>query len=190
MRLHLVDAAIQFCEETGVVRFTTDPLLTVAGQATYDLDIPGNTQLDRVHNVWVDGRPLRTPATAGADLLDAFTSTPAVVGSPAFVTVIEPNTITLVSPPKDSGQSLVVHASLRPTRGASQLDDDLYSRWIDAVVAGTLVRICATPGQPYTDVNQVMRYSSQYTKEANRARIEANRGRMAGPTAVRSRPFV
>lgn len=189
-KMHLVDAAIEFCEGTGVVRHTTYPLNTVAGTATYDLDIPVDTELDRVRIVWLDRRPLSVLARGNNQHVSAHspdvTTQP---GSPFVVSVVEPNTITLTPPPSVADLQLVAHVSLRPKRSATKLDDSLYNRWLDAVVAGTLVRICSTPGQPYTDPNQVARYSAILAKQTGLARVEANRGQMGGPLSVQMHPI-
>ena len=190
VKMHLVDAAIEFCERTGVVQYTTPPTMTVADTATYELDIPSGTQLDRVRIVWLNGRPINVMSRGNNQHVSAHSlDVVAQSGAPWGASVVEPNSITLTPPPATSDIQLVAYVSLRPTRAALKLDDSLYDRWLDAVAAGTLVRICATPGQPYTDPNQVARYGAILAQQTGLARVEANRGHMGGPLSVQMHPI-
>lgn len=187
----LVDAAIQFCEETGVIRLTTDPVPTVAGQALYDIDLPTGVALSRILKVWVNDALVYAAPEAATDdprgLSQLATSSP---GSPLAAVSLEPATVALVPAPDTSGVSLMVRAATRPTRVAKVLDDELYNRWCDAIVAGATYRLCAVPGQPFSDPGQAQRAEGVFWQQVNRAKVHSSRGPMGGVLAVRQRPFV
>lgn len=187
----LVDSAIQFCEETGVLRLTTDPVQTLAGQATYDLDLPAGTELSRVLKVWLDGVPVYATADAMIDDPRGFSTQVAnPTGAPRAAPVIEAGSITLVPAPGLSGQDLVVRAAMRPTRSARVLSDELFNRWCDGVVSGAIYRLATVPAQPFSDPAQAQRAEGMFWQQVNRARVQANRGQMGGPLSVKQRPFV
>jgi len=69
------------------------------------------------------------------------------------------------------------------------VDDELFERWVDAVVDGAIARITRLPDQPYSDIN----YSNMMMRSADektvRASNEAGYGRIRGNTAVKMRPL-
>lgn len=186
----LLDTAIQFCEETGVVRHTTSPVLTVAGQATYDVDLPSQTELSRVLKVWVGWRMVYAAPEAMVDSVRGVsTDVTNDTGTIHAASVIEPGTITLVAAPSEDGFQIVVRAATRPTRSATQVDDALFNRWCDAITSGAIYRLASVPGQPFSDPNQAQIAFGMFRQQLNLAKIQANRGPMGGAVSVKLRPF-
>lgn len=186
----LLDAAIQFCEETGVVRVTTSPVLTRIGQATYDVGLASQTELSRVLKVWVGGSLVYASPEAMTDKVQGVsTEVQNDTGTIREVHVIEPGTITLVGPPDKDDLQIVVRAATRPTRSAKQVDDELFNRWCDAIVSGAIYRMASIPGQPFSDMSQAQHALSMFWQQVNRAKIQANRGPTGSPLAVKMRRF-
>ncbi|MFM7012547.1 MAG: hypothetical protein ACKO0Z_24990, partial [Betaproteobacteria bacterium] len=107
-----------------------------------------------------------------------------------FYTDRTDNTFTLMlSPPPDGVYSVVVAVSLRPTRNATMLDDDLYNIWIDPIVSGAIARAMQIPDQPFTNFAQAQYLLDSAAKQTNSSRIEGNYGLIRGSMRVRTRPF-
>ncbi len=186
----LLDSAIQFCDETGVVRITTDPVPSRKNQSTYDLDVPAQTELSRVLRVWLGGHLVHTAAEIMIDDVHGISDSAANnTGNARMVTVIEPGTICFTAPPSDDGMQIIVRAATRPMRSAKQVDDSLFNRWCDAIVSGALYRMASITGQPFSDNLQAQRALGMFWQQVNRAKIQANRGPMGGAVAVKLRPF-
>lgn len=183
----LINAAIEFCEASLTLRQNLDPFTTSIGQVQYDLD-PPSTQHDisRVMGVTLDGKEL----TAG--LAEAIRGDlPTALAKPrGFYTDRTDSTFTLMlSPPPDKVYDVVVNVTLRPSRAATQLDDDLYNIWIDPIVSGAIARAMQIPGQPFTNPAQAQALLTSASKQTTASRIEGNYGLVRGSMRVRPRPF-
>lgn len=189
-RQAIVDAAVDFCNETGVITYTTDPTLTEVGVDTYYLDLPKYTTVERIQRAWLDGAPLGIGPLAMHDNVRSYQAVPGDQnGTPRYVTVREPDTVALIPAPDKADTPLVLSVITRPTQDAKQLDDQLFFRWRDGVIAGAIVRICTTPGQSYSDANRAAMAQGNWMTQLNRARIEARRGPLGGSLSVRMNPF-
>lgn len=183
----LVNAAIEFAENSLTIRQNLDTFNTVIGISQYDLDPPtSNHDINRVMSVAVNGKEL-APGMAEVIRNDLQTATATPRG---FYTDRTDNTFTLrLSPPPDKVLPVVVAVTLRPARNATQLDDDMYNIWIDPIVAGAIARAMEIPDQPYTNFARAQELMMTSAKLTNTSRIESNYGLVRGSMRVRSRPF-
>lgn len=189
-RQALVDSAVDFCDETGVIKYITFPQLTEVGVDTYYPDTPKYTEVQRYMRAWLDKKPLGIGPMALHDNVRSYVEQPTEPnGSPQIITSREPGSISLIPAPDTAGQQLVLQVLIRPTHNAKQLDDALFFQWRDAVIAGAIVRICTTPGQPYSDANRASVAAGVWNTQLNRAKIDAARGEMGGSLSVRMRSF-
>lgn len=180
-----LDSAIAFCEQSDVVREDLDPLTTRAGLSVYELDAPTDQQVARVLRVQVAGRDLRP---LPADLVHTMASR---TGQPAYYHMTR-NGSTLelnLYPTPDRVYPLAANASLRPTRDATTLEDDLLNLWVEPVVAGAIARAMLVPGQAFTDQAGAQGYMAQAQLGIHRARREGALGRTRGSLGVQARPF-
>ena len=191
VRQALVDAAIQFCELTGIARFTSDPVPTVAGVSTYDVDLPEQTEMSKVIGLWVGGHKINTaPEVTVQDHRGVYQQETPDTGFPGYAVVIEPRAVTFVPAPNTDNLPILIRSTTRPTRSATKLDDVLFDRWAESIVAGALYRLCNTPGQPYTDVVRAQQSRAEFYGDMSLAKIDANRGGVVGSISVRARPFM
>jgi hypothetical protein len=183
----LLNSAIEFAEMSLTIRQNLDPFNTVIGKVEYDLDPPtANHDINRVMGVTVDGKEL----TAG--LFEAIRNDlPTAPAKPrGFYTDRTDNTFTLrLSPPPDEVYPVVVAVTLRPSRTATMLDDDMYNIWIDPIVSGAIARAMQIPDQPFTNFQQALYLLDSAAKQTNSSRIESNFGLVRGSMRVRARPF-
>ena len=183
----LLNSAIEFAEASLTLRQNLDAFNTVVGKIEYDLDPPTrNHDINRVMSVNVDGKEI-APGMAEAIRNDL----PTAVAIPrGFYTDRTDNTFVLrLSPPPDKVYRVVVGVTLRPARGATLLDDDLYNIWIDPVVSGAIARAMQIPDQPFTNFAQALYLLDSAAKQTNSSRIESNYGLVRGSMRVRARPF-
>lgn len=183
----LVNSAIEFAEASLTIRQNLDPFNTVVGISEYDLDPPSiNHDINRVMGVMVDGKELH-PGMAEAIRNDLPTAHAKPRG---FYTDRTDNTFMLrLTPPPDGVYPVVVAVTLRPSRSATQLDDDMYNIWIDPIVSGAIARAMMIPDQPFTNYQQAQYLLDSAAKQTNNSRIEGNYGLVRGSMRVRARPF-
>lgn len=183
----LVNSAIEFAENSLTIRQNLDPFNTIVGIVQYDLDPPTtNHEINRVMGVTLGGRELH-PGMAEAIRGDLPTANATPRG---FYTDRTDNTFTLMlSPPPDVVTSVLVNVTLRPSRSAVLLDDDMYNIWIDPIVSGAIARAMQIPDQPFTDYARANELLMSAAKQTNSSRIEGNYGLIRGSMRVRSRPF-
>lgn len=183
----LLNSAIEFAENSLTLRQNLDSFKTVVGVAQYDLDPPTKYHdVNRVMGVTLDGKELR-PGMFEAIRNDLPTDTAKPRG---FYTDRTDNTFTLMlSPPPDDRYDVIVAVTLRPTRGATMLDDDLYNIWIDPIVSGAIARAMQIPDQPFTNFAQAQYLLDSAAKQTISSRIEGNYGLIRGSMRVRTRPF-
>lgn len=183
----LINSAIEFTENSLVLRQNLDLFSTVVGKVEYDLDPPTNQHdINRVMSVNVDGKELR------AGMVESIRNDmPTAVAIPrGFFTDRTDNTFVLrLAPPPDKVYRVLVGVTLRPARSATQLDDDLYNIWIDPIVSGAVARAMQIPDQPFTNFAQAQYLLASAAKQTNTSRIESNYGLVRGSMRVRSRPF-
>ena len=182
----LVDSAIEFCEKSLILRQDLDAFFSVDGRRVYDLDPPtANHGIARVISVTADGRQLTGLFEEDYPSLGADTGRPLAF----YTTRIDNEFVLNLYPVPDERLRVVVHAALKPTRGTTQVDDDLYNNWADAIIDGAISRIARIPNQPFSDVNYASAMASSAREKTARARIEAYHGRVRGGTSVKMRPF-
>ena len=91
-------------------------------------------------------------------------------------------------PAPDVGQAFRAVVAVAPTNTATTLPDDLIEAWKDAVVGGALMRICMTPGQPYTSQDMAAYGSALLSDGITRARVQFNQS-FGRESRVTLRPF-
>ena len=183
----LVNAAIEFCDGSMVLRQNLEAFDTVAGVTQYDLEPPsGQHDINRVMGVSLDGKEL-SPGMAEIVRNDLPTDN---AKPRAFYTDRTDSTFTLrLTPPPDDVYSVVVAVTLRPARAATLLDDDLYNIWIDPIVSGAIARAMMVPDQAFSNPAQAQYLLNSAAKQTNNSRIESTYGLIRGSMRVRSRPF-
>lgn len=183
----LLDSAIEFCHRSLVVTAMLDPVTIVAGTSTYELDLPAQTAVEQVLDVWRDGTRIepspyetttnlyRTPATPqyyyGQDIDEVF------------------NLSLLPSPDTTIANGLRVRVALRPTRSATKVHDILYDRFAEGIVAGALGILMTVADEPFTNPTAAAAQTVKARMLANNARFDAMHGRVQSSLSVRMRAF-
>lgn len=183
----LLDAAIEFCERSSTIRYTADPITVIKNIPEYELCAPSNDQsVTRVLRVFLNDEPIE------AIMADVRTPVPEAPACPTGYSVIEDDCglVLRLNVAPDDVYTLTVELALRPTKTAKKVDSRLYTRWMDAVVAGALSRLYAVPGQPFSDAGAALYQASRASRMINSARIEGSYGRVRGSMTIQPRPFM
>ena len=185
----LRDAAIDFCERTMIVRHVTDPVTVRPGEPTYDIDLPSESAVVRVLNVWYGGSrlelaPAQTVTAHGAYVIGGD------LGSPTAAYVLEPATVRLFPvPDARQDRALIVQAATKPTRTAKSVAAILFDDWAEAIVGGALARLAVMPGNSFSNPDMAALGASQFLAGVNAAKLEARKGRVVGDVRVIGRTF-
>lgn len=191
----LVRAAQEFCRRTLVIQevFTVSQ---VAETGEYDVDLPPQSQLLRLNAVMVGEREARLEpvvhATLPVALRGAAGGAEPQVGTPTtayFKTATGTSFWLYPLPAEASADTITVRASYAPKLNATSLDDALQDDWLDAMTTGTLARLLATKGQPFSDPAASLMNKQMFEVEVSRARRESTTGRIVGSPRVRGRSF-
>lgn len=191
----LVDAAIEFCEETTLVQFTSEPQPVSAGIGVYDVDVPSQQVVAVTLKAWHGARRLvPAPADQIDDILayvaSAGTET-APQGDPRYFYEVSPGQVAIYPVPELAlANGFSARIATKPTRDATALDDLLYTDWVEAIVAGAAARIHGTPGQSASSPAEAQLQRAKFWADVSKATNIALRGRIRSSIAVRGRPFV
>lgn len=184
----LLDAAIEFCNKGNAVSLMLDPITTIKGTATYEIETPTQTGVSTVLKLWYDGNVLSPLPYEQA--LSLFNNPN---GAPRFFYgqyVDEVYSITLLpTPDKTVPNGLQIRVALTPTRSATQVHTILYDRYADAIVQGAISTLSAIPDQPFTNLPQAAAAAVRFRAEANLARGEIMHGNVQSSLSVKMRAF-
>jgi hypothetical protein len=181
----LLDSAIAFCEASQVIRHDLDVFNTVIGRASYELDMPTQQELTRILLVKVGDQEIY------AELAESRGYPPDADAIPTafFTTRNDAELLFQLYPVPDKVYAVRVRVALRPTKAATQVENDLVDYWTDPIVDGAMARILAIPDQPFSDPNKAMMMRASAARATHNARIEGNYGRVRGSMRVKQRPF-
>lgn len=185
----LLDTAIDFCERTMLVRHVTDPVPVRAYMPTYEIDLPGESAVVRLLDVWYGGSRLELAPAQTVSAHDAYTVGDDT-GTPRTAYVLEPATVRLFPVPgPDEDRAIMVRVAVKPTRTARSVDDALFVDWVETIVAGALARLAVMPGTAFSNADLALLGASQYANGVNAAKLEARKGRVVADVRVRANPF-
>lgn len=177
----LMDAAIDFCQRTEVVRYTIGPINVAASQGTYALPVPQGVRVRRIERAEFAGRTLVMTDTTPNDGL---------TGTPTYLTSRDASTATLYpAPDTTTAQALTLHVSLEPLRTATEVPDELFADWVETIVAGALYRIASIPDQPFSNPVVAGEAAMRYQYGVSKASSEVSTKRVTSSSRVRSNPL-
>lgn len=184
----LLDTAIDFCDRTSIVQAVGDPVQVQPGVAQYDVDLPPETAVARVLNVWYDGHLLELAPTQAVTSYWAYA--PGPTGAPTVAYVLEPATVQVFPvPDATTTGALAVRFATKPTRSARSVDDVLYNDWVETIVAGALARLAVVPGAAFSNADLAVMGAGQYAAGVGAAKLEARKGRVRGDVRAQGLTF-
>ena len=188
-RQALIDAAIEFCEETQVVQVTSEPQGVTKAVGVYDLDMPAQQGVVVTLKAWYGVTPLQpAPITAVNSILayvsSAGTDTP-TLGTPAYFYEFSPAVIGVYPVPDSTAESMFsARVATKPLRSATQVEDVLYNDWVEAIVCGAKYRLHSMPEQFFSSDAKAAQALAQFRGQVIRAKSAGLRGRVSSSLAV------
>jgi hypothetical protein len=174
----VLDACIDFCERSLVVRGMLTAFPTVVDQAEYVLAPPAGQSLVMLQRLWCDADELTPLGEDGIQTPFGFISTvtgvPNVSGTPRYFNETVPGSISLFPRPA-TVQTINVRAALRPTRTATTVADQLFEDWVEGIVSGALARLFLAPGD-MMDAKKAQYHSLNFNAHVDAAILRAAGG--------------
>ena len=187
-------AAIEFCRFSGIIQEIATTNAT-ADRGDYEVEIPSQMQMDRVHAIMYADRELLLVPTmdvrSAVALRGAVSDVSPATNTPttAYFKTPSGSTFSVYPIPAETTDSVfTVKASFAPSRTATQFADLLYDDWVEAIAAGAIAILQATPNQSYTSPT-AMSFKAAFDAACVRARSEARKGRVVASTRVRPVAF-
>lgn len=182
----VLDTCIDFCERTLVVKRTLDSFLTVAGTASYDVPVGLQQSVAHIMRVWCGTSELRPLDEDGIATPYGFVSsvpgdqTPS--GTPSYYNETDPGVLQLYPRP-DGAHTINVRAAMRPLRTATQVEDQLFEDWVEAITDGALTRLYMVPGD-FANAPLAKFHAAAYQGGVDRAMLQASKGRTRAESRV------
>lgn len=181
------DAAIEFCDRSRAHVVDLAAINAVAATADYALTPPANTEIVTVLDVAYDGDAIRPigPQDAirfyGDDWKD-------LQRLPERYMTQYGTSLKLVPKPDASlTGGIVVTVALRPTAGASAVDDAIAVPYKRAIAKGARKTLWLMPKKPWTQFERGKKEEEDFIAECAIAHVLAEKGRASSP--IRSRNY-
>lgn len=172
---HVRNAAIEFCEETGIADFQASQVSLVEGQDEYSVMLHGaDYTVARIKSAYLDEKYL-VPTTP--DQLDRSRANWSEhKGSPVMYFMPDPTVLKLYPTPDKSGQVLKLVYTLMPTRDSVGVEDFLFERYVEDIAHGAISRLAMMPAKPWTNLETAANSGLMFRAAKRDAAIEINKG--------------
>lgn len=177
----LSQSANRFARETQAIIQHPAPFIIKAGTTEIDLNelVDGEVVVTEVRQFMIDGFPVYQSHGRPSRF---------ALGSSLRWSYRTDEQTMQLHPSPDKDVSASMELVVAPTITAATLPDIMTSRYRDGVVFGAVARVCRTPGQSYTSMDQAALASQNYITERSNARVDAM-NRLGAPMSVQMRPF-
>jgi hypothetical protein len=140
----VLDAAIEFCRRTHILKVQHTPISAVAAQREYDWAPGSNLKVVRPEQVFYNGVQI-DPATED-DLAALYTNWNTETGTPKFYLqqVLE-KLILCPIPDEDLADAITALVSVRPSLDATDIDDAIFDKYVEEIAWGAKARLFAMP---------------------------------------------
>lgn len=184
------NACIEFCEKSQWLVYEHDPISYTANVGSYEFDPPTDTNVARVLSAWSSNIPI---IPKGQDELEAMYGYAwrEVSGSPRFYVQMNPDEIVLVPKPEVfQSQALKMIVVIKPLRSSSAVAPSVYEDHAETIAFGARARLYDTPGQPYSDPAQAVKFRGWFEAAIGEAKIARNKGLTRAQNIARPPEFV
>jgi hypothetical protein len=173
--LQIRNAAIDFCDQTGVYIYQPDNIDIVNGQAEYDLEPPSNNyDVARVGSAWYENTELM--AVSEDMLRKKMYDWTEQSGAPAGFMHTDPSVIRLVpSPDADKTGGLLVRLVIRPARTGIGIEDWIFNKYVEVIASGAKYRLASMPQKPWSSPDIAKYHGTMYQAGIMAATAEASK---------------
>lgn len=166
-------AAIEFCEKTGIYQMELDPVTTVGGVYEYDLEPPSGTSVHKIMWVTHDGKDLEPITTTLLEQRKPDWRNSDHYGCPEYFVKQGVSFWLAPVPAATMPMSTTLRVQLKPTHRSTACDDSVMSDYRDSIVNGALYRLLRIPGRDWTDYSGAQIYGTLFAEGLVRAEREA-----------------
>lgn len=184
-RIAIRNACIDFCRDSLVLQEDLDPIGSIKGTNTYDVDVPTGYVLTQILSLYYVGRRLERKSQLELEKL--YTRDwQTLVGTPRAFTQFTPDTFSVAMNPDETVRNAFTgRIAYTPSRASTTVEDVVFERYVDDIVAGALARLMVTPDQPYSDLKMAAVNAAKFKAGAAAARSFVNGGMNHAPMRVR-----
>lgn len=169
------NAAIEFCQRTRVYRIEHPAISAVEDDGEYDWAPGAGLKVVRAEIVWYEGKQL-DPVTP-ADLQALYPQWTEETGPPVYFVQEMPETLVLVPKPNaDAADAITARVSVKPSRAATSISDQLYELYLEQIAAGAKARLFAMQSKPWSNPQGAQRESGLFEDAIAQANLDAFRG--------------
>lgn len=183
----ILDAAIDFCDSTNVMRQSLDTFYTSVDLNDYDIDPPHKQmRVSKVLAVRLDGDCINGIFEEDSYKLSTREGKPT-----AFYTRRVDEVLSLrfnVLP--DARYAVEISAAFAPTRSATVVETDLFDYWGDAIAMEAISRLTGMPETLFSNPALSVEMGNRARAQRHEARIESFQGKARGGSRVKYRPLV
>lgn len=165
----LRDAAIEFMERSRIWTVEAVTLATtIAGQRDYDVTVlPEDTGLTHIHVAWVGDREV--PVIRAGTTHEAH---PTETDDEYGLLLLGRDSLRLSPAPSVAGEVIKATVSYMPTETSPGIENELYTRWREAIEKRAIAELQQDTGQPWSSAQWTL-HMERFDKLLNEAANEA-----------------
>lgn len=173
----LREAAIEFCERSESYVYRMDPMVAIEGEPEYEFDIPRNTRVVKVWRLGYQNKPLEPTSEVLLD--DLMHNWDTAEGTPKKY-FFKNRLLRLVPMPGETvPQAIKGSVVLKPSRGASGMDEDFFEENEQAIYDGALKNIFEDRRSKWGDPSLSMMHGSLFEEAIGSAKSKAQQDHTA-----------
>lgn len=174
--LYIRQAAIEFCEETGVYVADHDPITLIKGINEYDLDAPeAETDIVLVKKAWVGDAAIDYVSQDTLNQRPVYWPSESAPRPTAFTQQTQTSLIVFPKPSEAMVNGLKLKVVLRPSLTATGIVDWMGKKYVQEISAGAKAMLMDMVNKPWTSHDGAAKYRAQFEAAKTRATIEATR---------------
>ena len=186
----VVSACIDFCRDTLAWTELQDYLPLFNGVSDYEIDVPPQSRVIQVMDVWLEGSRLAPVTLKDLQRLMPNWST-AESSLPVYYTsAVERGMIRLFPKPMNvTGSKLVARVALIPTSNAAVLPDFLSLHYFETIASGAKARLLLMPSASWFNAALAERHRQLFLEGITNARIAEIHDRTPSTINVQFKKF-
>lgn len=169
------DTIIDMAQRIGTTTLRFN-LKTVAGQHTYELELPVGITVEQIVSLQVGNLSLRPTNRDVLAQLYPNQDWKTIPGHPQYYMATDnPKIVSLVPCPTENDLTITCEVKITFDRACEEFPAEYYDRYVEAVACGSLVRILSIPSQTFTDMAMAAQWMNMYANYVNEIRVDAMR---------------
>ncbi len=171
-------AAIEICSQSKRLKFAMDPISTIAGHPTYDLDPDSGTDTVSILDCTLDDKPLDP---IRRDEIARFRDWTTEQRKPTkYLMDVDDETVRFWRIP-DAIYQVQITLSLKPSQTAAGIEAWFADRYRDAIVSGALAGLHAIPKQVWSDAGLALFHDGRFQAGIRKACADADKDGTRAP---------